>query len=40
MKGVRISDAVLFVAARIPKETPHRIEIKSVIVIREIVLKV
>ena len=40
MKGVRISDATLFVAANMPKETPQRIEIKSVIMIRETVLKV
>jgi hypothetical protein len=40
MKGVRISDAHLFVAANMPKETPHTTEIKSVITIRETVLKV
>jgi hypothetical protein len=40
MNGVRISDAHLFVAANMPKETPHTTEIKSVIIIRETVLKV
>jgi hypothetical protein len=40
MKGVRIRDAHLFVAANMPKETPHATEIKSVITIRETVLKV
>lgn len=40
MKGVRIRDAHLFVAARMPKDTPQRSEIASVIVIREIVLMV
>jgi hypothetical protein len=40
MKGVRISDAHLFVAANMPKETPHATEIKSVITMRETVLKV
>jgi hypothetical protein len=40
MNGVRISDAHLFVAANIPKETPQAIEIKSVITIRKTVLKV
>jgi hypothetical protein len=39
MKGVRINDAHLFVAANMPKETPHATEIKSVITIRETVLK-
>jgi len=40
MKGVRISDAHLFVAANMPKEIPQAIEITSVIIIRETVLKV
>jgi len=40
MNGVRISDAVLFVAASMPKETPQRTETTRVIAIREIVLKV
>ena len=40
MKGVRTRDAHLFVAAKIPKETPQRSEITSVIVILETVLKV
>jgi len=40
MKGVRISDAHLFVAANMPKEIPQTTEIKSVIVMRETVLKV
>jgi len=40
MKGVRTSDAALFVAANMPKETPQAIEIKSVAVIRNSVLKV
>jgi len=40
MKGVRTSDAHLFVAANMPKETPQAIEINSVITIRETVLKV
>ena len=40
MKGVRVSDAHLFVAANMPKETPQAIEINSVITIRETVLKV
>jgi len=40
MKGVRTNDATLFVAASIPKETPQATEIKSVIIIREIVLRV
>jgi ribosomal protein L30E len=38
IKGVRISDAHLFVAANMPKETPQATEIKSVIAILEIVL--
>jgi hypothetical protein len=40
MKGVRIIEAALFVAASIPKETPHATDIKSVITIRKTVLKV
>lgn len=40
MKGVRISDAHLFVAASMPKETPQATETTSVIPIREIVLNV
>ena len=38
MKGVRMSDAHLFVAANMPKETPQATEIASVITILEIVL--
>ena len=38
MKGVRISEATLFVAASMPKETPQITEISSVIVILEVVL--
>lgn len=33
MNGTRITEAVLFVEARIPKETPHATEMPSVIVI-------
>ena len=40
MKGVRTRDAILFVAANMPKETPQATEIKSVITMRETVLKV
>jgi len=40
MKGVRTSDAHLFVAANMPKETPQATEIKSVIMILETVLNV
>jgi len=40
MKGVRINDAYLFVAASMPKDTPQRTETKSVIPMRETVLKV
>jgi hypothetical protein len=40
MKGVRISDATLFVAASMPNVTPQTTEIKSVITMREMVLKV
>ena len=40
MKGVRMKDATLFVAASMPKETPQRTEMKRVITIREMVLKV
>jgi hypothetical protein len=40
IRGVRISEAVLFVAAIMPKDTPQAIEIKSVIIIRVTVLKV
>jgi len=40
MKGVRTSDATLFVAASIPKETPHTTEIARVIRILEIVANV
>jgi hypothetical protein len=40
MKGVRMSDAHLFVAANMPKEIPQATEIKSVIVILKTVLKV
>jgi ribosomal protein L30E len=39
-KGVITSDATLLVAANMPKETPQAIEIKSVITILKIVLKV
>jgi hypothetical protein len=40
MKGVRINDAILLVAANIPKETPQTTDKKSVNTILEIVLKV
>ena len=40
MKGVRINEAYLFVAANMPKETPQRTESTRVIVILETVLKV
>jgi hypothetical protein len=40
MNGVRINEAILFVAANIPKETPQTTEIMRVNDIREIVLKV
>ena len=40
MKGVRISEAHLFVAASMPKETPHTTETRRVITIRVIVLNV
>ena len=40
MKGVRIRDATLFVAANMPKETPQAIETRRVIIIRKTVLKV
>ena len=38
--GVRISEAVLLVAANIPKETPHATDNSKVITIRETVLNV
>ena len=40
MKGVRMYEATLFVAANMPKETPQAIESNSVIVMRETVLNV
>ena len=40
MKGVRISDAHLFVAASMPNETPQTTDTSSVIAIRETVLRV
>jgi hypothetical protein len=40
MNGVRTSDATLFVAASMPKDTPQRTDRTNVIVIRETVLRV
>jgi hypothetical protein len=40
MKGVKTSEATLFVAARIPKDTPQSTESASVITMRATVLKV
>ncbi len=40
MRGVRINDAILFVAANMPKETPQTKETINVMTMREIVLKV
>jgi len=40
IKGVRIKEAALFVAANMPKETPQAIEIRRVTKIRKTVLKV
>ena len=40
MKGVRTMEATLFVAASMPKEIPHAIEINNVMIILEIVLNV
>jgi hypothetical protein len=38
--GVSIKEAILFVAARMPNETPQSTEIARVMIMREIVLKV
>jgi hypothetical protein len=40
INGVSIKEAILFVAARIPNETPQSTEIARVIMMRETVLKV
>jgi hypothetical protein len=40
INGVKMSEAILFVAASIPKDTPQSTEIKSVITIRATVLNV
>ena len=40
INGVRMSEAILFVAASIPKDTPQSTEIESVITIRATVLNV
>jgi hypothetical protein len=40
MNGVRTNDAILFVAANMPKETPQITEMANVSAIREIVLTV
>src|SRR4030066_953683 len=40
MNGVKMSEAILFVAASIPKDTPQSTESASVITIRVIVLRV